>query len=155
MVQAGYEHVLIVGADTLSRIIDPDDRTTTVLFGDGAGAAVLAPTHETPGVLAFDLGCDGSGASLLEVRAGGSRLTASAATVAGGEHYMKMSGPEVYRRAVRAVVESAQLTLERAGIDPDEVAWFVPHQANARIIEAAGSRLGFEPERTLVNLDRY
>ena len=155
MLGMGYENVLLVGAETLSRIIDPEDRTTTVLFGDGAGAAVLAPMRETPGVLAWDLGCDGSAAGLLEVPAGGSRLPASAATVAGREHYLKMAGQEVFRRAVRAVVDSATLTLERAGVEASDVAWFVPHQANARIIEAAANRLGFEPERTLVNIDRF
>ena len=155
MLQMGYDHVLLIGAETLSRIIDPEDRTTTVLFGDGAGAAVLAPTRETPGVLAWDLGCDGSAAGLLEVPAGGSRLPASAATVENREHYLKMAGQEVFRRAVRAVVESATLTLERAGVDASDVAWFVPHQANGRIIDAAANRLGFEPERTLVNIDRY
>lgn len=155
MLGMGYDHVLLVGAETLSRIIDPEDRTTTVLFGDGAGAAVLAPMRETPGVLAWDLGCDGSAAGLLEVPAGGSRLPTSAATVENREHYLKMAGQEVFRRAVRAVVESATLTLERAGIGAADVAWFVPHQANGRIIEAAANRLGFEPERTLINIDRY
>ncbi len=155
MVQMGYEHVLIVGAETLSRIIDPDDRTTTVIFGDGAGAAVLAATKETPGLLAWDLGCDGSAAALLEVPAGGSRLPASAATVADRGHYLKMAGQEVFRRAVRVVVESASLALDRAGITASDIAWFVPHQANGRIIDAAASRLGIDPSRTLVNIDRY
>jgi 3-oxoacyl-[acyl-carrier-protein] synthase-3 len=155
MLQMGYDHVLLVGAETLSRIVDPDDRTTTVLFGDGAGAAVLAPTRETPGVLAWDLGCDGSAADLLELRAGGSRLPTSAATVADREHYLKMSGQAVFKRAVRAVVESAIVTMERAEIDMADVAWFVPHQANGRIIDAAASRLGFGPERTLVNIEHY
>jgi len=155
MLQMGYDRVLLIGAETLSRIIDPEDRTTTVLFGDGAGAAVLAPTREAPGVLAWDLGCDGSAAGLLEIRAGGSRLPASAATIADRDHFLKMAGQEVFRRAVRAVVESAMLTLGRAGVDAGDVAWFVPHQANGRIIEAAAHRLGFEPERTLVNIDRF
>jgi 3-oxoacyl-[acyl-carrier-protein] synthase III len=155
MTQMGYNRVLIVGSETLSRIIDPDDRTTTVLFGDGAGAAVLAPTYESPGMLSWDLGCDGSAAGLLEVPAGGSRLPASLQTIADRGHYLKMSGQEVFRRAVRAVVESAVTTLERAGVDAGDVNWFVPHQANARIIEAAGNRLGFGPERTLVNIERY
>jgi 3-oxoacyl-[acyl-carrier-protein] synthase-3 len=155
MIQMGYDHVLVVGAETLSRIIDPEDRTTTVIFGDGAGAAVLAATKETPGLLAWDLGCDGSAAALLEVPAGGSRLPASAQTIADRGHYLKMAGQEVFRRAVRVVVESAGLTLARAGVDASEVAWFVPHQANARIIDAAAGRLGIEPDRTLVNIDRY
>jgi 3-oxoacyl-[acyl-carrier-protein] synthase-3 len=155
MIQMGYDHVLVVGAETLSRIIDPEDRTTTVIFGDGAGAAVLAATKETPGLLAWDLGCDGSAAALLEVPAGGSRLPASAQTIADRGHYLKMAGQEVFRRAVRVVVESAGLTLARAGVDASDVAWFVPHQANARIIDAAAGRLGIEPDRTLVNIDRY
>jgi 3-oxoacyl-[acyl-carrier-protein] synthase-3 len=154
MLQMGYRHVLIIGAETLSRIIDPLDRTTTVIFGDGAGAAVLAATRETPGLLAWDLGCDGSAAALLEIPAGGSRLPASAATVERREHYLKMAGQEVFRRAVRVVVDSASSTLAQAGVDASEVAWFVPHQANRRIIDAAANRLGIESERTLVNIDR-
>ncbi len=154
LLQVGYEHVLLVGAETLSRIIDPLDRTTTVLFGDGAGAAVLARSDE-PSLLAWDLGCDGSAASLLEIPAGGSRMPASVETLAERNHYLKMSGQEVFRRAVRAVVDSAHVTLERAGLEPDAVRWFVPHQANARIIDAAGQRLGFAPDRTIVNIDKY
>jgi len=155
MLSMGYNHVLLVGAETLSRIIDPQDRTTTVLFGDGAGAAVLAPTKEAPGLLAWDLGCDGSAAGLLEVPAGGSRRPTSAATVADRGHYLKMAGPEVFRRAIRAVVDSATVTMERAGVGISDVAWFVPHQANGRIIEAAATRLGFGTDRTLVNIDRF
>jgi 3-oxoacyl-[acyl-carrier-protein] synthase-3 len=151
----GYENVLIVGAETLSRIIDPEDRATIVLFGDGAGAAVLGTSSDGPGLLAWDLGCDGSAASLLEVPAGGSRQPASAQTVADRAHFLKMAGQEVFRRAVRAVVDSATATLERAGVDAADVAWFVPHQANARIIDAAANRLGFDDARSLVNIDRY
>jgi 3-oxoacyl-[acyl-carrier-protein] synthase-3 len=155
MLLSGYRHVLVVGAETLSRIVDPLDRTTAVLFGDGAGAAVLARSASQPGLLGWDLGCDGSAAGLLEIPAGGSRRPASADTVAGREHYLKMAGQEVFRRAVRAVVDSASATLARAGLAPADVSWFVPHQANARIIDAAAQRLGFGPERTLVNIDRY
>ena len=155
MVHGGMDHVLIVGAETLSRIIDPDDRTTAVLFGDGAGAAVLARRPDAPAVLGFDLGCDGSAAGLLTVPAGGSRTPTSAQTLADREHYLKMAGQQVFKRAVRAVVDSATLTLDRAGVPAADVAWFVPHQANGRIIDAAAQRLGFEPERTLQNIDRY
>jgi 3-oxoacyl-[acyl-carrier-protein] synthase-3 len=155
MLQMGYNRVLLVGSETLSRIVDPADRTTAVLFGDGAGAAVLAPAQETPGLLAWDLGCDGSAAGLLEVPAGGSRRPSSAQTVADRAHFLKMAGAEVFRRAVRAVVDSATATLDRAGVDASEVSWFVPHQANGRIIDAAGNRLGFEADRTLVNIDRF
>jgi 3-oxoacyl-[acyl-carrier-protein] synthase III len=155
LLQTGYDNVLLVGAETLSRIIDPEDRATTVLFGDGAGAAVITPTTAEPGLLAWDLGCDGSAAGLLEIPAGGSRLPASEQTVADRGHYLKMAGQEVFRRAVRAVVESAHVTLERAGVDATDVSWFVPHQANGRIIDAAAQRLGFGTDRALVNIDRY
>jgi len=146
--------VLLVGAETLSRIIDPEDRATCVLFGDGAGAAVITPSA-TPRVVAWDLGCDGSAAGILQIPAGGSRRPSSASTVAAREHYLQMSGQEVFRRAVRAVVDSAQATLARAGVAPSDVDWFVPHQANARIIETAGARLGFTAEQTIVNIDRF
>jgi 3-oxoacyl-[acyl-carrier-protein] synthase-3 len=155
LLNAGYEHVLLIGAETLSRITDPDDRTTVILFGDGAAAAVIAQSTGEPGILAWDLGCDGSAAGLIEIPAGGSRLPASAETVAAHGHYMKMQGQEVFRRAVRAVVESSTTTLEQAGVGIDDVAWFVPHQANLRIIEAAAKRLGFEPERTVTNIEQY
>jgi len=157
MLNAGFDHVLVVGAETLSRVTDPADRTTCVLFGDGAGAAVLtrAGPESRCGILAWDVGCDGSGASLLQIPAGGSRSPTTADTVARGDHYIKMEGREVFRRAVRVVVESAGATLRKAGMTADAVDWFVPHQANARIIEAAGTRLGISKERTVVNIDRY
>ncbi len=157
MLETGFDNVLVVGAETLSRITDPADRTTCILFGDGAGAAVLARAEAGSryGLLAWDLGCDGSAASILQIPAGGSRHPASLGTVARGDHYIKMAGGEVFRRAVRAVVESAGATLRRAEMSPDDVDWFVPHQANARIIEAAAGRLDIPTERTIVNLDRY
>jgi 3-oxoacyl-[acyl-carrier-protein] synthase-3 len=149
-------HVLIIGAETLSRIIDPTDRTTCVLFGDAAAAFVLEPgPNHGPGLLAWDLGCDGSLAGLLAVPAGGSRRPTTAETLAEGLQYLQMQGPEVFRRAVRAVVDSANATLARAGVASSQVDWFVPHQANARIIDAAANRLGIPPERTIVNIDRY
>lgn len=156
MCNVGYENVLLVGAETLSRITDPDDRATVVLFGDGAGAAVLGRSRaNAPGLLAWDLGCDGSAAALLEVPAGGSRQPATTQTVADRGHYLKMAGQEVFRRAVRAVVDSATATLEQAAVDVADVQWFVPHQANRRIIDAAANRLGFDSSRTIVNIDRY
>ena len=133
---------LVVGTEVLSRIVDPDDRSTVVLFGDGAGAAVVAPsTDPGAGLLSWDLGCDGSLASLLEVPV--------------GERWIRMEGREVFRRAVRVVVDSSAAALERAGLAPSDVDLFVPHQANIRIIDAVCSRIGVPLERTVVNLDRY
>ena len=133
---------LLIGAETLTRITDPDDRSTRILFGDGAGAAVVgAPADPSAGLLAWDLGCDGSAAPLLEVPV--------------GDRYMRMEGKEVFRRAVRIVVESAVTALTRAGLSPADVDLFVPHQANVRIIEASCSRLGIPFDRAVVNLDRY
>jgi 3-oxoacyl-[acyl-carrier-protein] synthase-3 len=153
---ANLNHVLVIGSETLSRVVDPQDRGTCVIFGDGAAAMVLsASSDEGPGLLAWDLGCDGSATALLEIPAGGSRKPASAETVANGDHYLKMAGPEVFRRAVRIVVESATAALQRAGMTVDDVKWFAPHQANVRIIESAAARLGIPMERTLVNIDHY
>ena len=131
---------LVVGAETLTRIVDPDDRGTRPLFGDGAGAIVLGDGGNG-GLLGWDIGCDSSAAHLLEIRP--------------GEKWLRMEGREVFRRAVRAVVDSASTTLERAGMSAGDVALFVPHQANVRIIEAAAGRLGVPMDRTVVNLDRY
>lgn len=153
---AGLDAVLVIGSETLLRIADWDDRSTAVLFGDGAGAVVLTPAAaDDAGLLAWDLGCDGSAAYLLSVEAGGSRLPASAETVAAGQHYLRMEGQEVFRRAVRAIVDSAQGTLAEAGVTADDVALFVPHQANVRIVMSAAGRLGIPMERTFVNIDRY
>ncbi len=147
-------NVLVVGTETLSRFVDPEDRATRILFGDAAGAAVLTASDGS-GLMAWDLGCDGSAAGLLGIPAGGSRCPASDRTVAAGGHYMRMSGREVFRRAVGAIVGSASATLDRAGTTAAAVDWFVPHQANARIIEAARQRLGIPAGRTVVNIDRF
>jgi 3-oxoacyl-[acyl-carrier-protein] synthase-3 len=176
--------VLLVGSETLSRFADPYDRSTCILFGDGAGAVVLTPSGPSgpserrgsgpsgpperggsresapegtgdTGLLAWDLGCDGSAASLLAVPAGGSRLPTSSDTVAGRQHFLKMEGQEVFRRAVRAVVDSSASTLRQAGVTAAAVDLFVPHQANLRIIEASASRLGIPLERTFANIERY
>lgn len=151
----GMERILVIGAETLTRVIDPHDRATYVLFGDGAGAAVLEAGTGDAGLLAWDLGTDGSAAEILGVRAGGSRRPASAETVAAGEHWLHMAGQEVFRRAVRAVVASITTTLQRARVAAHEVDWFVPHQANARLIDAAALRLGIPPERCVQNIERY
>ncbi len=148
------QRVLVIGADTLSRIVDWTDRSTCVLFGDAAGAAVLEPVAEG-GFRAFELGADGGGGMELYMPAGGSRRPASAETVAAGDHLVKMNGREVYKFATRVLVSSAQAVLEKAGMDVAEVGLYVPHQANLRIIEHAAKRLSIEEERVFVNVDRY
>jgi 3-oxoacyl-[acyl-carrier-protein] synthase-3 len=155
MLTHGYRNVLLVGAETLSRLVDYGDRGTCVLFGDGAGAVVLQPATGDEGLLSVDLGCDGSAADLLMIPAGGSRRPTSPDTVAAGEHHLKMQGSEVFKRAVRATIDTAQHALGRAGLTAGDVDWFIPHQANLRIINAAIQRLGIPEERTVVNLDRY
>jgi 3-oxoacyl-[acyl-carrier-protein] synthase-3 len=151
-----FGNVLLVGADTLSRVTDPTDRGTCILFGDAAASVVLTATPDDgTGILAWDLGCDGSAAGLLEIPAGGSRRPASHETVDEHGHFLKMAGQEVFRRAVRAVVDSALITLGRAGVTAGDIDWFIPHQANIRIIESVTSRLGIPMDRTVVNIERY
>jgi 3-oxoacyl-[acyl-carrier-protein] synthase-3 len=150
----GFGPVLVVGTETLSRVTDMEDRGTCVLFGDGAGAVVLVPSAE-PNLLSWDLNCDGSTAHLLAIRSGGSRLPITVESIVAGDHWLKMEGKEVYRRAVRAIVESCETALASAALDASDIALFIPHQANLRIIEAASSRLGFPMDKVFVNIDRY
>lgn len=155
MVATGSRNVLVIGAETLSRFVNYKDRGTAILFGDGAGAAVLTPSTSGAELLAWDLGCDGSAANLIEIPVGGARVPARPDTVTGDGHLIHMQGNEVFRRAVRAVVESASITLAKAGVTAADVDVFVPHQANVRIIDAVGTRLGIGPEKTIVNIDRF
>jgi 3-oxoacyl-[acyl-carrier-protein] synthase III len=158
IVAGPLRHALVIGSDTLTQFVDPTDRGTCILFGDGAAATVLSADDRGdpsgPGLVAWDFGCDGSATGVLGIPAGGSRVRTTSQNLEAGDHFVKMQGQEVFRRAVRAVVDSGLLTLERAGVASSEVAWFVPHQANARIIDAAAQRLGIPQERTIVNLDR-
>ena len=146
--------VLVVGADTLSRVVDWDDRATCVLFGDGAGAVVLEEVAGG-GFHAFELGADGAGGMELFMPAGGSRRPASAETIAAREHYVKMNGREVYKFATRVLPSSARAVLEVLGRSIEDIDLYVPHQANLRIIEHAAKKLGVEKERVFVNVDRY
>ena len=155
MVSAGaMGPVLVIGAETLTRVVDPTDRSTIVLFGDGAGAVVLTPSDDVS-LLAWDLGCDGSLTGLLGIPAGGSRQPVTPEALANGDQWLKMDGREVFRRAVRVIVDSARATLDQAGLTADDVSLFIPHQANVRIIDSAATKLGLPPERTFVNIDRY
>ena len=146
--------VLVIGADTLSRVVDWEDRSTCILFGDGAGAVVLEQV-EQGGFHAFELGADGAGGMELFVPAGGSRRPANAETVAAREHYVKMNGREVYKFATRVLPSSARAVLEASKKSIGDIDLYVPHQANLRIIEHAARKLGIEEERVFVNVDRY
>ncbi len=150
-----YRNVLVIGAEVLSRIVNWQDRTTCVLLGDGAGAALLRPVPEGYGVLGVHLGSDGAGRDLLKVPAGGSRLPASPETLAAGQHYMYMNGREVFKFAVVTMGEAAEQALARCGLTFDQVDWYVPHQANFRIIDASARRFGLPLEKVIVNVDRF
>jgi 3-oxoacyl-[acyl-carrier-protein] synthase III len=155
MVAAGLANrALVVGGDILSKIVDWDDRSTCVLFGDGAGAVVVERSREG-GFLGFELGADGSGGPQLYMPAGGSRAPASAESVAERQHFAKMNGREVFKFATRVLVESAEKVLANSGVPVTEVDVYVPHQANVRIIDHARKKLGIPEERTVVNVDRY
>ena len=150
-----YRTVLVIGAETLSRITDWTDRDTCVLFGDGAGAVLLQAGEDEGGVLATTLGADGSGGDLLRLPAGGSRNPASHQTVAEGLHFIQMKGREVFRFAVRVMPAATQQVLEMAGLSLADLNLLIPHQANQRIIEAAARALDLPPEVVYSNLERY
>jgi len=155
MVSSGLaDNALVVGGDVLSRIVDWEDRSTCVLFGDGTGAVVLERVSEG-GFLGFELGADGSGGSQLYMPAGGSRMPATAESVAGRQHYAKMNGREVFKFATRVLVESARKVLDECDVPVEDVDVYVPHQANVRIIDHARRKLGIPEERTVVNVDRF
>ena len=149
------ETAVVIGAEKMSAILDWEDRTTCVLFGDGAGAAVLRPCTGGRGILATSLGSDGSLSHLLMVPAGGSRLPASAETVAARQHYLKMSGREVFKHAVTHMTRAAEDALKRAGVKAQDIAWVIPHQANMRIIQAIADRFKVSQDRFIVNLETY
>lgn len=155
-IKAGtYNHILVVGVDALSKLTDFTDRSTCVLFGDGAGAVVLGPVAGGEGVLSTCLGADGSGSELLKVDAGGSKMPTSEETVKNKLHYIKMEGREVYKFAVRIMVEASINALEKCGLTPEDVDIFVPHQANERIIDAARDRLKIPAEKVFKNVANY
>lgn len=150
-----YDTVVVIGAEKLSSIVDWEDRNTCVLFGDGAGAAVLQNRPNTHGLLTAVMGADGSKAELLFMPGGGSRCPASADSVASRLHYLRMEGKETFKSAVQAMQTAAQEALRRCEIDISRITCIIPHQANRRIIEAVGERLGAKPEQLFVNLHKY
>jgi 3-oxoacyl-[acyl-carrier-protein] synthase-3 len=147
--------ILVVGVETLSRIVDYTDRNTCVLFGDGAGAAVLQPCDAGSGLLSIDMHSDGELGEVLEVPAGISLNPATPETVARGDHFIHMQGKKLFPFAVRSMEDSVRRCLDQASLTPDDIDLFVPHQANLRIIEAVRERLGMPESKVYVNIDRY
>jgi len=147
--------VLVIGVEQLSRIMDFKDRNTCVLFGDGAGAAVLRPCTPGDGIRAVSIHSDGMIGDLLEIPSGGSARPASHETVDRREHYIRMKGKELFKVAVRGMDDSLRKALAEAGLTPADLELVIPHQANLRIIDAVRERTGLPPERVIVNIDRY
>jgi len=150
-----YDTVLVIGAEKLSSIVDWKDRNTCVLFGDGAGAAVLQNRPNSHGLLTAVMGADGRKAELLSMAGGGSRCPASVESVTAGMHYVRMEGKETFKSAVQAMQIAAEEALRRCEIDISRIKCIIPHQANRRIIEAVGERLGARPEQVFINVHKY
>ena len=155
IVSGRCRNVLVVGAELLSKFLDWSDRTTCVIFADGAGAAVMSEGSLPRGILASALHSDGSMSDFINMEGGGSKHPASEDTVAKGMHFIRMRGNETFKIAVRSLEDVSHEVLSAAGLTPNDVSWFIPHQANQRIISAVGERLGIPSERCYVNIDRY
>lgn len=156
LVMAGtHKKVLVIGADTMSRIIDYTDRSTCILFGDGAGAMLVEPGEQGEGFMGFLNEIDGSGGDHLKMPAGGSRMPATAETVANRMHFVKQEGQQVFKYAVRKMYEMSKELLDRHGLTAKDVKVLIPHQANRRIITAAAERLGLDCDQVIINIDRY
>lgn len=148
----GYKRVAVVGAEVMSSIIDKSDRNTAVLFGDGAGAAIIEEVEEGYGILDFEHRIDGMGAPYLCMPAGGSKEPSSVESVQGGRHYVHQQGKEVFKHAVREMAEASRLMIDRNNINPEDLKLFVPHQANTRIMDAAAKRLELPHDRMANNI---
>jgi len=150
-----YEHVLVIGAETMTKILDFEDRNTCVLFGDGAGAVVLGPSHDESGFRGMELGSDGSGGDYLNMPGGGTLNPASEKTVNDRLHYLKMEGSEVFKFAVRIMGKASLIAVEKSNLTVNDIDFLVPHQANIRIITSAAKKLKLPMEKVHVNLDKY
>ncbi len=150
-----HKKVLVIGADTMSRIIDYTDRGTCILFGDGAGAMLIEPAEQGEGFMGFLNEIDGSGGDYLKQPAGGSRMPATAETVAQRLHFVKQDGQQVFKYAVRKMYEMCRELLDRHGLTAKDVKVLIPHQANKRIITAAADRLGLRDDQVIINIDKY
>jgi 3-oxoacyl-[acyl-carrier-protein] synthase-3 len=156
LIESGrYKKVVVVGGDKMSAIVDYTDRTTCIIFGDGAGAVLLEPSTENVGVMDSLLKSDGSGKNYLHMKAGGSLRPASVETVQAREHYIFQEGQPVFKAAVKGMADAAYDLLQRNHMTGDDIAWLVPHQANKRIIDATANRMGLSPEKVMINIQRY
>ena len=149
-----YRQVLVIGAELLSKYVDWKDRATCIIFADGAGAALVSRRPGSGGIRSFSLHSDGSLADFIYVPAGGTLMPTSEATVRERLHFIRMKGNETFKIAVRSLEEVSRQVLEASGLTPADVTWMIPHQANRRIIDAVGSRLGIPAERVYINIDR-
>jgi 3-oxoacyl-[acyl-carrier-protein] synthase-3 len=150
-----YKKVVVAGADKMSAIVDYSDRTTCILFGDGAGAVLLEPNHDGYGVLDSILKSDGSGCHYLHMKAGGSLKPPSIETVANKEHFIYQEGQPVFKFAVKGMADISAELLEKNKLTGDDIAWLVPHQANKRIIDATANRMGLSHDKVMLNIQRY
>lgn len=156
LVKSGaHKNVLVIGADTMSRILDYTDRATCILFGDGAGAMLVERGEADEGFLGFLNEVDGSGGDALKMPAGGSRMPPTAETVANRLHYVKQEGQAVFKYAVKKMYEISRDLLDRHGLTVQDIKLLIPHQANARIINAAAEKLGLREDQVIINIDRY
>ncbi len=155
-IEAGrYKKVIVIGGDKMSAILDYTDRTTCIIFGDGAGCVLLEPTTEDVGIIDYMLRSDGSGETFLHMKAGGSRIPASQDSVDKRLHYVYQEGSSVYKFAVTNMADVAAQVAERNQLNKDNIDWLVPHQANKRIIDATASRVGIAEEKVMMNIERY
>ena len=150
-----YNKVIVVGCDKMSAIVDYTDRTTCVLFGDGAGAVLLEPSLDGHGIMDYILRSDGSGGEFLKMKAGGSLHPASHETVDAKEHYVYQDGQPVFKKAVKSMADVSEEIMQKNNLTADDVAWLVPHQANKRIIDATSRRMGVGDEKVMLNIERY
>jgi 3-oxoacyl-[acyl-carrier-protein] synthase-3 len=156
LIESGrYKKVVIAGADKMSAIVDYTDRTTCIIFGDGAGAVLLEPSTEGVGVMDSLLKSDGSGKNYLHMKAGGSLKPASVETVQAKEHYIFQEGQPVFKAAVKGMADAAYDLLQRNQLTGEDIAWLVPHQANKRIIDATANRMGLPSEKVMINIQRF
>ena len=156
LIESGkYKTVMVIGVDTMTSILDFKDRETCIIFGDGAGGVILEPSKSDNGIISSILKTDGSGASSLNVLAGGSRKPATKETIANREHFIRQDGKKVFKFAVKRMTDVSKELLLKNGLSGNDIKLFIPHQANKRIIDATGERCGIPKDRVLINIDRY